>query len=197
MKINFLAALQMSYSYLYGCGASEAAHTCHDCPEGQVREFARTRSTGFIKEAYLPTLLANPTDITKWDDGIASGSIILIPKTSGSYDPGDPKELKGYGDRKSSYGPRTMKLMFNDPDFADNYHFFNEISERTDLVPFFRTSSLVRIFDKPASIKAKDPVADDLEEEVVWNVECEVVSTNLPIMVKDTTIKSIFICKAF
>ncbi len=187
----------MSYSYLYGCGANEALHNCHDCPEGQVREFARTRSSGFIKESYLPTLLANPTDITKWNDGITNKSIILIPKTSGSYDPGDPKELKGYGDRKSSYGPRTMKLVFNDPDYADNYHFFNEISERTDLVPFFRTSSLVRIFDKPASIKAKDPVADDLEEEVVWNVECEVVSVNLPIMVKDTTIKSIFSCSAF
>jgi hypothetical protein len=186
-----------SYSSTYGCGTSEAVHTCHDCPEGQVREFARTRSTGFIKEAYLPTLLVNPTDITKWNDGIANGNIILIPKTSGSYDPGDPKELKGYGDVKSSYGPRTMKLNFNDPDYADNYHFYNEISSRKDLVPFFRSSSLVRIFDKPASTKAKDPVVDDLEEEVIWNVECEVISTNLPIMVKDTLIKSIFNCSNF
>ena len=186
-----------AYSSTYGCGVNEAAHVCHDCPEGSEREFARTRRSGFIKQAFLATLLANPITLATWTAGIAAGNIIVIPKTSGSYDPGDPKELKGYGDRKSSYGPRTMKLSFNDPDYADNYHFYNEISNRTDLVPFFGTSSLLRIFDKPASIKAKDPVADDLEEEIVWAVECEVVSSNLPIMVKDTTIKSIFACSTF
>jgi hypothetical protein len=198
MKRYFLTMRQLSaYSETYGCGGTEATHVCHDCPEGTEREFARTRLGGFVKLAYLATLLTAPTTLATWTTGIANGSIILLPKTSGSYDPGDPKELKGFGDRKVSYGPRTMKLMLNDPDYVDNYHFYNEIGDRTDLVPFFGTSSLIHIFDKPASIKAKDPVVDDLEEEVIWNVECEIVSKNLPRKVARTAINSAFVCSTF
>lgn len=186
-----------AYSYLNGCGENEATHTCHDCPDGRIVEFAGVRNSGFIKNSYLPTLLATPTTASTWQAGIDSGDIIIIPQTRGSYDPGDPKELKGYGDRKVTYGPRTMKLNFNDPDFADNYHFYNEISKRGDLVPFFSTSSLVRIFDTVASIKAKDTVAEDIDEVIDWLVECEVVSPNLPVMVKKATIASIFSCPNF
>lgn len=197
MKNNFLPVLMMSYASTYGCGGTDAVHTCHDCPDGRVREFARVRSGGFIKKAYLATLLATPTTAATWNTGIAAGNIIMLPETSGSFDPGDPKELKGYGDRKSSFGPRTMKLVINDPDYIDNYAFYNEISGRTDLVPFYRTSSLVHIFDKAASVKAKDPVADDLEEEVVWNVESEVISSNLPSKHVTTDIEAVFSCATF
>lgn len=197
MKISFLPLLQMSYSSTYGCGQTEAVHTCHDCPEARLVEFAGARSSGFIKEAYLPTLLANPTVLQTWLDGIEDGSIIVLPQTRGSYDPGDPKELKGYGNRKFSYGQRTMTLTVNDPDYVDNYHFYNEISQRTDLVPFFVTSSQVRIFDTVASIKAKDPIVEDIEEVIDWQVESQVVSVNLPIMVAKQNIASVFTCSNF
>lgn len=186
-----------SYASIYGCGGDEALHVCHDCPGERVREFARVRRSGFIKEDYLPTIVANPLTLASWEAGVAAGKIIILPETSGSYDPGDPKELKGFGERKSSYGPRSMKLLINDPDYYDNYHFYNEISDRTDLVPFFITSSLLHLFDKPATIKAKDPVADDLEEEVFWQVECDIVSQNLPSKHKVATITTVFTCSNF
>jgi hypothetical protein len=185
------------YSESYGCGTEEAEHTCHDCPGGRVREFARTRRSGFIKESYYATIAADPTNLANWQAGIASGDIIILPETSGSYDPGEPKELKGFGERKSSYGPRTMKLNINDPDYYDNYHFYNEIVDRTNLVPFFVTSSLLHLFDTTASIKGKDPVADDLEEEVFWQVECEIVSKNLPSKHKVAAILEVFTCPTF
>jgi len=187
----------MGYATTYGCGLLEAVHVCHDCPDGNVREFARARSGAFIRKDYLATIMVDPTLLSAWTAGIASGAIIIIPESSGSYDPGDPKELKGYGDRTKSYGPRTMKLVLNDPDYAENYAFYNEIGNRTDFVPVFRTSSLIHIFDAPAAIKAKDPVADDLEEEVVWTLECEVISINLPSIHKSATIDSIFTCGSF
>lgn len=187
----------MSYASLYGCGESEATHVCHSCPDGRVREFARTRSGGWITQAYLATLLATVTTLATWTAGITSGDIIMLPETSGSYDPGEPKELKGFGSRKVTYGPREMTLMLNDPDYADNYAFYNEISRRSDLVPFFCTSNLVHIFDEVASIKAKNPVADDLEEEVIWQVESKVTSENLPTMHKLDTIRSAFSCPTF
>ena len=197
MKLSFLPVLQMSsYATQYGC-TNDAVHTCHDCPEGRAREFGRVRRAGFIKVGYLATLLAAPTDAEVWQTGIDNGSIIVLPSTSGTYDGGAPKELKGFGDRRVTYGPRAMKMVINDPDYADNYHFYNEISQRTDLVPFFGTSSLIRIFDEPANITAKDPVVDDLEEEVIWNVDIEVISVNLPIMVPKATIESVFVCSHF
>lgn len=187
----------MGYASTYGCGEEEALHYCHDCPGGRVREFARARKSGFIKESYYATIAADPTDLANWEAGIAAGDIIILPETSGGYDPGEPKELKGFGERKSSYGPRTMKSTINDPDYYDNYHFYNEISNRVDLVPFFVTSSLLHLFDTVASIKAKDPVADDLEEEVYWQIECEVVSSNLPSLHKVVNILSVFTCASF
>jgi hypothetical protein len=185
------------YASTYGCSESEAQHVCHSCPEARVREFARTRSSGWISTGYLATLLATVNNPTTWEDGKTSGDIIVLPETSGSYDPGDPKELKGFGSRKFSYGPREMVLSVNDPDYTDNYHFYNEISRRTNLVPFFVTSNLVHIFDKPASIKAKDPVADDLEEEVIWMVESKVTSENLPSKHALAPIASVFECPNF
>lgn len=176
------------------CAESEATHTCHACDNTSDREFARTRSSGFIRKTYLATLMTDPTDATKWTDGIDSGDIIMCPRTAGSYDPGDPKELKGYGDQDVSYGQRVMKLVYNDPDYYDNYAFYNEIGSRTDLVPYFRTSSLVHIFDTVAVIKAKDTVADDINAEVTWEVTCTITSNNLPSKHKTENILDVFSC---
>lgn len=186
-----------SYAYTYGCGESEAVHYCHDCPDGRSREFGRTLAGGFIKKSFLATIVADPTNQANWQTGIDDGMVIILPETSGTYDPGDPKELKGFGNRRVTYGKRTMKLTLNDPDYKDNYAFYNGIIDRTDLVPFFLTSSLLHLFDQPATIKAKDPVADDLEEEITWQVECEVVSKNLPSLHEYADIADIFSCANF
>jgi len=185
----------MSYSLLYGCSEDLGIHYCDPCLSD--REFARTRSGGFIKKAYLATLLANPTDITLWQAGIASGDIIMIPETSGSYDPGNPQVLKGYGERKETYGPREQTLIINDPNYVANYAFYNNIGNQQDLVPFYRTSSLVHIFDTVASIVAKDTIADDIAGEVIWEVTCKVTSINLPTKHTIASINSIFVCTSF
>ena len=186
----------MSLANAYNsCDTLLPDHFCDPCPDN--REYARVRSAGFINKAYLATLIAaDPTLAASWQAGIDSGDIIIIPNTSGSFDPGDPKELKGYGDRKSSNGPRDQQISFFDPNYADNYQFYNVISNATQYVPFYRTSSLVHIADVPANIYAKDPVADDLEEEVVWNVIAKWQSKNLP-AIHDATnlIDSIFSCQ--
>lgn len=182
------------YYSLYGCGDNLPQHICAPCASARHREFARTRIVGFVRQAYLETLVAALNYPSAWITGRNDGQIIVIPEAAGSFDPGDPKELKGYGDRKFSYGPRTMMLSIFDPDYKDNYPFYNEIGDATDLVPFFVTSSLLHLFDKPASIKAKNPVADDLEEEVVWNVECQVVSQNLPSIHDVEPIREALVC---
>lgn len=183
---------QLSYSEIYGCSLDLGAHYCDPCLD--EREYGRARSGGYIKKSYLDTLLTDPTDLAAWTDGIAGGNIIMIPETSGSYEPGDPKELKGYGDRSVTYGTRGMTLTLFDPNYVSNYPFYNAITRQSDLVPFFRTSSLVHIFDTVATIVAKDPVADDLEAEVVWEVTNKVTSANIPAKYPIASIASIFVC---
>ena len=144
------------------CSTELAAHLCNPCPDPSEREFGRVRTAGFIFSDYIAALMANPTSVALWVTGIQTGKIIIVPETAGDYDPGDPKSLKGYGDRSDTKGPRTMTLKFIDPNLTDNYPHYNGLGNQTELIPFFRTSSQTRIFDKPASITAKDPVADDL-----------------------------------
>lgn len=166
--------------YSGDCSVELASHICNPCPENSEREFARARSSGFVFSDYLPALMVDPTSVALWTAGVQQGKIIVVPETAGSYDPGDPVKLKGYGSRKETNGPRSMTLNFQDPSLVENYDHYNGLGNQTELVPFFVTSSQLRIFDKPASITAKDPVADDLEAEVVWDVTAVVVSNNLP-----------------
>lgn len=187
----------MGYEYLYGCASSSAAHYCHDCPEGQDIEYGRTRQGGFITASYLPSIVADPTDLAAWEAGIASGDIIMIPEISGSFDPGDPKELKGYGNRKVTYGPRDMKWSFNDPIYLENYAFYNEVSRRANMVPFFVTATILHLFDTVGNIKAKNVVTDDLDTEVIWQVDVTVTSRNLPTLHAVDAIASIFSCAVF
>jgi hypothetical protein len=185
MKINFLPMLQMGYETIYGCAAdSDAVHICHDCPEGIDAESAGTRRGGFIKKDYLATIAADPLAVAGWTAGIAGGNITILPELRGAFDPGDPKELKGFGDRKVTYGPRDMKWTFDDPVYYENYAFYNEISRRKNEVPFFVTSSVLHLFDTVGSMKAKNPITENLDDEVTWNVEVLVSSKNLPTLHK-------------
>lgn len=168
-------------------------HFCDPCPSN--REFGRVRSAAFINSAYLATLItADPTLAASWQAGIDAGEIIIIPLTSGTFDPGEPKELKGFGDRKNSYGPRVQKLNFFDPNYVDNYQFYNAITDAANLVVAYRTSNVIHIADVPASIFAKDPVADDLQEEVLWDVSCTWESKTLPSVHDAANLTEIFAC---
>jgi hypothetical protein len=181
----------MSLSSAY-CAQNEAQHITVACPTAANREFARVRQGGFIRSSYLATLLASPSTLATWTTGITAKDIVVLNRTSGSFDPGTPKELKGYGDTKNSNGPRTMVLNINDPDYVDNYAYWNGISNQDYWVPFFATSSKISIFKKEAVIYASNPVADDLEEEVIWNAKCTVIDVDLPIMVSKAPLISIF-----
>lgn len=191
MKLNFLNLLFRSY--YSSCEDEIGTHVCDPC--NQNREFARVRSIAIIAKDYLPTLITDdPTLAASWQAGITAGKIIIVPETSGNYDPGDPKELKGYGDTKNSNGPREQQLVYNDPNYRDNYAFYNGMTNILSKVVAFRTSSLIHIPDVTASIVAKDPVADDLEEEVTWNVTCKWTSINLPSIHDASNLGTIFTC---
>ena len=160
-------------------------------PACVVPEFGKVRSAGFIRKKYLPTLLAAPTSNAVWQTGIDMGKLFLVQKVSGSFDPGEPVALKGYGKRLYTRGPREMTLSFSDPSFIRNYAYYNRIHTFTDLVPFFRTEKYIQIADRPADIIAKDAVEEDMESIVDWDVFCKWRGVDLPRLI-DASGLSIF-----
>ena len=190
MNFNFFKSMLQRMPY--NCDDELGAHTCDPCTSD--REYARVRSVALIAKSYLATLLATPTIAATWQTGIDDGSIIIIPDTRGSFDPGDPAQLPGYGDNKYKYGPREQKLDWFDPNFKDNYSFYNTLSNITQKVLAFKTSSQVHIADVTASIFGKDPVEDNLESEVVWNGNAIWLSTNLPSVHDASLLADIFAC---
>jgi hypothetical protein len=157
-------------------------------------EFGRVRSVAFIRKAYLQQILSNPRDLTKWQDGVANGSIAIIPFTSGSFDAGKPGQLKGYGRRLSTHSYRDMRLNFSIPFSFSNYSFFDNLDKFTDLVPAFRTETLLHICNNAADILTQEVVEDDLETRVSWNIECTIRSKNIPLKVDASGLMSLFVC---
>jgi hypothetical protein len=179
----------------YNCDDDLPEHTCNPCDTD--REFGRVRSVAMISKDYLATLLAAPTLEATWQAGIDAGKIVIIPNTSGSYAPGDPSQLRGYGDNKNSNGPREQTLNYFDPNLSENYQFYNAIGNVSQKVIAFRTSNIVHIADVTSSIVAGSPVEDDLESEVVWNVTAKWTSANLPQMHSAELLADIFSCRVF
>lgn len=167
------------------------AYVCSPCAD---KEFGKVRSVAFIHKNYLPVLMADPTDMSLWQDGIFQGLIIIIPYASGSFDPGEPVQLKGYGSRIQTNGPRTMVLSFQDGAYKSNYGFYNGLKGITQYVMAFRTSSLIHVGTKPASVFAKDPVAEDLESEVAWEVTAKWMDTDLPSIHDASNLQLLFTC---
>lgn len=192
MKLNFLA--RMFFSYSSSCDDGElGTYNCDPCPLVD-REYGRVRGVALIKKTYLSSLLAAPTLEDTWQDGIDDGNILIMPFTSGSYDPGEQKALPGFGDTKESYGTREMTLNWADPNYKYNYNFYNSFQKANIYVPAFRTSTLVHIFDQVAQLTAADPIEDDIESTVVWKGVAKVVSENIPSKHDASNLADIFSC---
>lgn len=181
----------MPYESLNTCEPDLPDYSCVDCLD---QEFGRVRSVGLIRKDYLEEILIDPTDKAKWDAGVAAGKIIIIPITAGAFDPGDPAQLKGYGDIKNYNGPREQTLTWFDPNYKTNYGFYNGLNDVKSWIPSFRTETQVHIFFKPAVFNAKNIVEDDIESVVVWNVSAKVTDKDLPANFNADTLTAVFEC---
>ncbi len=157
-------------------------------------EFGRVRSVAFIRKRYLQQILADPTNLTVWTTGLASGDIVILPLTSGKFDSGFPVKLKGFGRRLSTHGYRDMLLSFTIPAAKGNYEFFDDLDRRRDYVPAYRTGTLLHICDAAGDILTKENVEDDIESEITWGVDCTVRSKRIPIKIEASTLLSLFAC---
>jgi hypothetical protein len=156
------------------------------------QEFGKVRSAAFIRKDYLPSVLATPTNVAVWEAGVNTGKIIILPFVSGSFEPGEPVALKGYGRRLTTRGPRDMVLTFSDPAYVLNYAFYSRLHRVLDFVVAFRTSSQLHIADAPADIVTKNVVDEDLQSTVVWEARCTWRSADLPRIADASFLSSLF-----
>ncbi len=149
-----------------GCGSGGAipTYSCNPCPS---YEYGRIRSVAFIKNTFSFT---DPTSPTEWTTGIDNGDIIVIWQTQGSYDGGTTSELAGFGDSEFTNGGTSHVLNFKDPNYLENCDFYTQIKYSSEYTIAFRTSSAVHLANAPVTITPKNPVADDLKSNVVWDV---------------------------
>lgn len=164
----------MSIYYPAGCDAAIPAHHCDPCAE---IEHARVRSVAYIKTSFEFT---DPTNPVEWTNGINNGDIIVIPEVLGSFDGGAPVEGAGYGDQQSKLTGYNFSLVYKDPNYLENDDFYNNIKRSRNYKIAYRTETQTHISTNAVSVIPKNPVAEDLTSEVVWDVEVKFSQGDLP-----------------
>lgn len=172
MKFNFLSVRQLFY---YPAGCDSALH--HNCDPCEADELGRIRGVAYIKKDYV---FADPTSPAEWTAAITAGSIIIIPKTNGSYDGGTPKEGPGYGDSPSVYIGSDFVLKYKDPNYKSNCAFYNGLKRSRNYKVAFLTETLIHISAKACVVLPKHPVADALDSKVEWDVEVKWTDKDFP-----------------
>lgn len=167
----------MAYGIYYpsGCDTAVPDHYCNPC---ETPEHGRVRSVAFIANDFEFTDPSNPVE---WQDGIDDKKIIIIPETNGSFDGGSEVETPGYGDQQTKLVGYNFQLTYNDPNYKLNADFYNAIKNSRGFRLAYRTESLVHLTQNSVSVVPKNPVAEDLTSEVVWNVLVKWSEGDLPI----------------
>ena len=142
-------------------------YNCNPCP---TYEYGRIRSIALIKTTYVATLIASPSSSAAWSAGMLSGDIFVIWKTSGSYDGGTTTELAGFGDSATFNGNTTHIATVKDPNYNENCDFYNAIRSSEEYTFAYRTSASIHIAETPVTISPKNPVADDINSVVTWDL---------------------------
>ncbi|MBA3830064.1 MAG: hypothetical protein H0X33_14075 [Taibaiella sp.] len=167
----------MAYQVYYpsGCGTTVGDHYCNNC---EVAEHARIRSVAYIAKDFT---FIDPTNPVEWKAGIAAKKIIVIPETSGSFDGGSEVEGTGYGDQQSKLTGYNFQLTYQDPNYKNNADFYNGLKRTSNYRVAYRTESLVHISLNTVSVIPKNPVTDNLSDEVTWSVLVKWSEGDLPV----------------
>lgn len=158
------------------CGESGVIpdYSCNPCPS---YEFGRVGSIAFIKNSFTFT---DPTVSSQWVTGITAKDIIVVWKTQGSYDGGVTAELPGYGRSFSENGNTTHTLNFKDPNYIENWDFYNGIKGSSEYTIAFCTSTQVHLAGAPVTITPKNPIQEDINSVVVWDVQAKWTNSSPP-----------------
>lgn len=152
-------------------------YTCNPCPD---YEYGRIRGIALIKNTYVDTLIAAPTNSALWAAGVDAGDVVIIYKTQGNYDGGATQELTGFGDDATFNGNTTHTLVYRDPNTVDNCDFYNAVRGSSAYTVAFRTSSKVWFAEESVTITPKNVVQDDINTVLAWEVTVKWTNPDSP-----------------
>jgi len=150
----------MSVYYPSGCDALIPPHFCDPCEE---IELGRIRSVAFIKNSFA---FVDPSNPVEWQAGFASGDIILINQTKGTFDGGAEVESPGYGDQSTRLTGYNFQLQYQDPNYRTNCNFYNAIKNSRAYRVAYRTATQIHISENTVQVIPKNPVQDDTTNEL-------------------------------
>lgn len=163
-----------SVYYPAGCETEVGEHYCNPCDE---IEHGKIRSVAFIKSAFV---FDDPTNPTEWEAGVASGDIVIIPEVTGTFNGGDPVESTGYGDQATKITGYNFELAFKDPSYVNNAAFYNALKRSRGYKVAYRTETQTHISTNTVTVIPKNPVAEELTSEVVWDVLVKFSQGDMP-----------------
>lgn len=167
----------MAYQVYYpnGCEAEIGDHYCNNC---DAAEHARVRSAAFIASDFAFT---DPTSPVEWRAGILAKKIIIIPEVNGTFDGGSEVEGPGYGDQVSKLTGYDFQAVYNDPNYKFNADFYNSLKRSRNWRFAYRTETQTHLTENTVTVIPKNPVTENLTDEVVWNVTVKWSETDLPV----------------
>jgi hypothetical protein len=164
----------MSVYYPSNCDDLIPDHICDPCEE---LEGGGVRSIAYYKSDFSFTDPSNPVE---WQNGFASGDIILIPQTKGTFDGGAEVESPGYGDQVTRLTGYNFQLQYQDPNYKQNCAFYNALKNSRQYKAAYRTATQIHIIDATVQVIPKNPVQEDKTTEVVWDVIVKWSGQSLP-----------------
>lgn len=164
----------MAVYYPDACDEELPDHVCDPC---EVLEGGRIRSVAYIKNTFT---FDDPSNPVEWAAGIASGDIVMVPSTRGSFDGGSEVTGPGYGDQTERLVGYNFSAQIFDPNYKGNCNFYNILLRSRGHKFAYRTGSQIHIVDKTVQFIPKNPVQDDINSEVVWDVTVRWADSVLP-----------------
>lgn len=159
-------------------GGAQPDYTCGACVN---TEHGRIRSIAIIKKSYTATVMAAPSVNSTWTTGLSSGNLWQIPFVQGTYDGGSTTEVAGFGNQATANGNTTHTLTYKDPNYFDNADFYNAIRSSSEYTIAYVTENYVHFSETVVTFTPKNPVADDINSVVTWEVQCKWTNPNSPV----------------
>ncbi len=144
-------------------------------------ENARVRRFALIHKIYYQTLMADPENANLWFSGIDAGYIFIYPEVQGEYDGGVGKFGRGYATVPEQLLAYNYSINVKDPNYLGNNPHWNKLAGNKNYYLAFCSSSIMNISTRPCNIIPTNGVANDLKNEITWNVQMKWTDFELPL----------------
>lgn len=164
----------MAIYYPSGCDTLVPDHLCDPC---EAKEKGRIGSVAFVKTSFAFTDISNPVE---WRTGLNAGDIIVIPEVLGTFDGGAEQETPGYGRQDTNLTGYKFTANYKDPNYKQNAVFYNALKRARNYKFAFVTETQIHISDNAVQVIPKNPVTEDLNSDVVYDVTVKWAGPDLP-----------------